>query len=234
MRNDLVEYVKGDSFTNSVLVAQKLEVPHKVLMQTIEKVLGKECHGYDNVFKQKFIISEFTTKMNRTYPMYLMNEPAFSKLVMNLSGYKNAEIVQDIFIEAFFKMKEVIKNHQNVSWIGSREQGKLARKEEMDVVKQLVDYAVENGSVNASMYYRNITNMTNKALELLIQVKDDKPIREMASAVELGFISVVDNRARQAIADGLSRKLPYKEIYRYAKEEVNKLVDSLDFKPKLS
>ncbi len=80
------------------------------------------------------------------------------------------------------------------------------------------------------MYYQNITKMTNKALELLVQSKDGKPLRDLATITELGFIQVVDNRAMQAIADGLNRKLPYKEIYKFAKKEVEEIVDSLCFK----
>ena len=80
------------------------------------------------------------------------------------------------------------------------------------------------------MYYQNITKMTNKALELLIQTKDGKPLRDLATISQLGFISVVDDRATLAIQDGMDRKLPYKEIYKYAKDEVEKLVDALAFK----
>ena len=72
--------------------------------------------------------------------------------------------------------------------------------------------------------------MTNKALELLIQVKDGKPLRDMATIQELGFISVVDNRAAQSLEYGIKNNLPYKYIYEIAKEEVNNLVDSLCFK----
>ena len=41
---------------------------------------------------------------------------------------------------------------------------------------------------------------------------------------------MLDLRATQAIEDGIKRQLPYKEIYKYAKEEVEKLSDSLAFK----
>jgi len=233
MKTDLVISKNKDVYTNSLIVSEKLEVPHKVLFQTIERIVRKQGYSCAIVSSQKFILSEFTNKMGRTYPMYLMNEQAFSKLVMNLSGYTKAEEVQDMFIEAFFKMKDALLRHQNVSWIEKREETKQIRAEELDVIKEFVDYATKQGSIQAQRYYANITKMTNKALELLIQTNHGKPIRDLASVMELGFIQVVDNRAMQAIKDGMDRGFPYKEVYVLAKDEVNKLVDSLNYKPRL-
>jgi Rha family phage regulatory protein len=235
MKNELVEVKSKEIFTNSKILSNKLDVRHQDLLKTIERILERK-QGDDQhlVFKQKFINSTFTNKQGRTYPMYLLNEAAFSKLVMNLNGYEKAEIVQDMFIDAFFRMKQALLNHQNISWLDKREQLKETRKDETDIIKDFIDYATAQGSKNAKNYYANITKMTNKALELLIQAPEGKPLRDLATVTELGFIQVVDDRAAKAIQDGMNRKFPYKEIYIYAKEEVNKLVDSLQFRPKLT
>jgi len=229
MKSELVESKKNDVYTNSLIVAEKLEVPHKVLFQTIQKIITKQGHRCA-IVSQKFVLSEFTNKMGRTYPMYLMNEQAFSKLVMNLSGYTKAEEIQDMFIDAFFRMKDALLRHQNVSWIEKSTETKQIRAKETDVIKDFVEYATAQGSTQAHRYYANITKMTNKALEILIQSEHGKPIRQLATILELGFIQVVDNRAMQAIQDGMNREFPYKEIYIMAKDEVNKLVDSLCYK----
>jgi Rha family phage regulatory protein len=230
MKTELVEAKNKDVYTNSLIVAEKLEVNHKDLLRTIEKITKKQGAGQHIVNSQRFIQSEFKNKMGRTYPMYLMNEQAFSKLVMNLSGYAKAEEIQDMFIEAFFRMKDALLRHQNVSWIEKSKETKQIRAKETDVIQDFVEYATAQGSTQANRYYENITKMTNKALELLIQSEHGKPIRQLATILELGFIQVVDNRAMQVIQDGMDRKFPYKEIYVMAKEEVNKLVDSLCYK----
>ena len=210
-----------------------LEVNHKDLLRTVERVLERQKNsGLSSTLKfpQKFIKSSFTNKMGRTYDMYELNEQAYLKLAMQLSGYEKAEIVQDQIIEAFAMMKEQILNQQNNSWITKRNETKDIRKNETDVIKDFIEYAKIQGSENAERYYLNITKMTNKALELLIQTNDYKPLRDLRSITELGFIQMLDYRATLAIQDGMNRKLPYKEIYRYAKEEVEKLSDSLAFK----
>jgi len=229
MKNELVESKKNDVYTNSLIVAEKLEVKHNDLLRTIKKITEKQGAS-QRIVSQKFIESSFTNKMGRSYPMYLMNEQAFSKLVMNLSGYAKAEQIQDMFIEAFFRMKDALLRHQNVSWLEKREETKQIREKETDVIKDFVEYATAQGSTQAHRYYGNITKMTNKALEMLIQSEHGKPIRQLATILELGFIQVVDNRAMQAIQDGMNRGFPYKEIYIMAKDEVNKLVDSLCYK----
>jgi len=231
MKTELVISKSNDVYTNSLLVSEKLEVNHKDLLRTIEKIVKKQCATQHIKNSQKFVLSSFTNKQNRTYPMYEMNEQAFTKLVMNLSGYAKAEEIQDMFIEAFFRMKNALLQHQNISWIEKRQETKQIRSEEMNVVKDFVEYATIQGSTQAHRYYGNITKMTNKALELLIQSKHGTPIRDLASVMELGFIQVVDNRAMQAIKNGMEKKYPYKEIYVIAKDEVNKLVDSLCYLP---
>lgn len=233
MKNEIVHTNRGDVYTSSRIVAEMLEVNHKDLLRTIIKIterIEKQGATKHIKFPQIFKETTFTNKQNRTYPMYEMNEQAYLKLAMKLDGYEKAEIVQDQIVEAFSIMKQALLNKDNQSWISHRGQGKTARREETDVIKEFVEYATLQGSKSASMYYQNITKMTNKALELLVQSKDGRPLRDLATVTDLGFIQVVDNRATQAIQDGMDRKLPYKEIYKFAKDQVEIIVDSLCFK----
>ncbi|MGK3946705.1 Rha family transcriptional regulator, partial [Streptomyces caeruleatus] len=78
-----------DFFTNTVIVAENLEVPHKDLLRTVKSLLEKtkkQCAGQPIVF----IESSFTNKQGRTYPMYEMNEDAYMLLAMQLSNYEKA------------------------------------------------------------------------------------------------------------------------------------------------
>lgn len=234
MKNTLVHTKGNEVYTNSKIIADMLEIEHKDLLRTIKKVILRQEKNSVLTsplkFPQKFIESKFINKMGREYKMYELNEQAYLKLTMQLSGYEKAEIVQDQMIEAFSIMKQTLLNHQNNSWLSKRESTKEIRKLETDTIKDFIDYAISQGSKSANMYYQNITKMTNKALELLMQTKDGKPLRDLATITELGFISIVDDRATLAIKDGMNRKLPYKEIYKYAKSQVESLVDALAFK----
>ena len=238
MKNNLVEVKRGEVFTSSVIVAEKLEVKHSVVMITLEKIYkrwDKQVISGGIVFGQKFKESTYTNKMNRTYKCYEMNEQAFIKAVMNLGGYEKAEVIQDMFIQEFYRMKTALQNQQNNSWIEKRESGKENRLDMTDTLSELLEYikrtAPESSYIkNPELMYQNYSKMENKYLQLLVDSKDGKPIRDLASVTELGFIAIVDNRVEMAIRSGIDRGLPYKEIYRYAKEEVIELVDSLQFK----
>ena len=233
MKNALVHTKRDEVFTNSKIIADMLEVNHSDLLRTVERVIKRQENNKLRSglkYPQKFIQSSFTNKMGRIYKMYELNEQAYLKLAMQLSGYEKAEIVQDQMIEAFTMMKQQILNMQNNSWIAKSDEAKQIRQKETDVIKDFIEYATKQGSNNANKYYMNITKMTNKALELLMQTDDYKPLRDLATITELGFIQMLDLRAMQAIEDGMNRQLPYREIYKYAKEEVEKLSDSLAFK----
>lgn len=232
---NLVHVKRNEILTDTVLIAEMLEIHHRDLLRTVEKIVERQKNNVPSSalkFPQKFIEGSFTNKMNRTYKMYELNEQAYMKLAMHLKGYEKAEAVQDAIIEAFSLMKEALLNQSNQSWLSARKDGKGIRAKEMDVVKDFVDYATKQGSKSAFRYYGNITKMTNKALELLVQVKGGLPLRDLANIMQLGFIQMLDNRAMQAIAFGMKSELNYKEIYQIAKEEVNTLADSLNFNRK--
>jgi phage regulator Rha-like protein len=233
MKTEIVHTKGKEVFTDSKVIADMLEVPHTNLLRTIKKIVTRienTPHAGGVKFPQKYIKTTFINKMGREYEVFEINESAYLKLAMQLSGYEKAEVVQDQIIEAFAMMKDIINNQQNNTWIEKRSEAKQIRQNETDVIKEFIDYAMDQGSRSASKYYMNITKMTNKALELLMQTNEYKPLRDLATITELGFIQMLDYRATLAIQDGMIRKLPYKEIYRYAKEEVEKLADSLAFK----
>lgn len=230
MKNNLVHKIKNDLFTNTVIVAENLEVPHTNLLRTVRDLLSR-LEQQPSGERIVFLESSFTNKQGRTYQMYEMNEDAYMLLAMQLSNYEKAFAVQMAIVKAFRSMTIALVNQQNISWIEARERGKIERVAETDIIKEFVEYATAQGSQSAKMYYMNITKMTNKALEFMIQDKTGVPIRDLSSLDNLGFIMALDKRAGNAIEYGMKEKMHYKDIFHYAKAEVNKLADVLVFKP---
>ena len=239
LKNQLVQVNKWEIFTTSKIISDKLEVPHHRILKVIDKIILKfdnlESSDKNPKFKEKFIetnLEHWKTKIE--YKWYLINEPWFTRIVMHLKDFEKAFEVQGLFIQQFFQMKEALQNQSNNSWIEARKEWKALRREETDVIKQLTDYAeVERGRPVTYPLYSTYTKMTNKHLQFIVDCKEWKPIRDLSWIRDLGFIMIVDDRCKNVIIDWMNRKLPYKEIYREAKEEVSKLVESLDFKPKL-
>jgi len=242
LKNELVEVRKDEIFTTSPLIAEKLWASHFRVLKVINKILDKRIEIYWDLgvqkwtpkSSQKFIETEFEHwKTKIKYKWYLINESAFIKIVMNLWSFKKAFIVQDEITRAFIQMKETLQNQSNNSWIEARNNWKILRKEETDVIKQLTEYAEkERGKPLTFPLYSTYTKMTNKHLQFIVDCKDWKPIRDLVWIRDLWFIWIVDDRCKNTMIDWMNRWLPYKEVYYYCKDEVSKLVESLDFKPK--
>lgn len=235
MKSEIVHILKNEVMIDTVVISEMLEVKHAFLLRTVEGLIKRQKNKLltSNLkFPQKFIPTTFQNRMNRTYTKYILNEQAYMKLAMHLKGYEKAEIVQDAIIEAFSLMKEALLNQSNQSWLSARKEGKAIRTKETDVIKEFIEYATEQGSSSAFRYYSNITKMTNKALEFLVQTDSGSDLRDLAGIMELGYIQMLDNRAMQAIEYGMAENMPYKDIYKLAKDEVNELSDSLNFNRK--
>ena len=231
METELVFTGWNDIYCDSMKIAEKLEVKHADLLRTIKKIIKrKQVAGERIVNSQKFIETEFTNKQGRTYKKYNLKEPAFIKLVMQLKGYEKAEIVQDMFVEAFMNMKKVLQQHTNTSWIEARESGKVHRLEETDKIKEFVEYAKAQWSTQAQYYYANITKMTYRALELL---NHDRPIREILSRIWLTYLAVAEDQVIMNLEKGMNEWLHYKEIYAMTKANLEKFCDFLPEQTKL-
>jgi len=233
LSTELVHAEKGEIYTTSVKVAEYLEVPHKFLVKTIDKLVKKiESKGGlpTPTFSQKFIETTTINKQKREYRTYDMNEPAFQKLVMNLWQYKKAFEVQDIFVQAFFHMRNILQQHTNTSWVETREAWKIQRIAETDKIKEFVEYAKAQGSTQANYYYANITKMTYRALELL---NHDRPIREILSRIGLTYLAVAEDQVIMNLEKGMKEWLHYKEIYAMTKVNLEKFCDFLPEQTKM-
>ena len=99
--NNLVHVKRNEILTDTVLIAEMLEVKHAFLLRTVENLVERQKNNKDLNISQKFIECTFKNKMNRSYKMFKLNEPAYMKLVMHLKGYEKAEIIQDKIIESY-------------------------------------------------------------------------------------------------------------------------------------
>lgn len=217
---DLVFTGQWDIFTTSVLVAEKLEVPHLKIVNVIERILERRKKYppiADSTFSQKFIETTTINKQKREYKSYDMNKKAFMKLIMKIDKYEKAEIIQDMFIDAFENMLNILQEHSNTSWIESRNNWKIERLSETDKIKEFVEYATKQGNTKAKYYYSLFTNLTYKALEL---VNCETPIREILNRVWLAYLAELERQVQYELEKWMNEKLDYHEIYSNCKYRI--------------
>ena len=237
--NDLVIHSKGENWTTSSLIAEKLGKNHNILLRKIRKLLSdidkltvQTCSVKNR--KTKFILEKYMADNGHEYERYRLNKPAFSLLIMQMSGFEALKI-QDSFNDAFYEMEQYILKLENSQFKAARDQGKLARAECTNSIKDLVEYATKQGSEKANYYYSTITKETYKALGYLAKgEKVGSEFRNHLDGFQLAELFIAETLAAESIEQGMIEGLHYKEIYLLAKQKVCEYGKSqLQFKPNL-
>lgn len=204
--DELVYLEKEEAVCSSLDVSRSFGKRHDNVLRAIGGLLENE--ETQKMFKK---LNYVDSQNKQQYPMYLMNRDGFSLLVMGFTGKKALDWKLK-YINAFNQMEKIIRERQSQSWIESRSVGKLSRKAETDVLKQLVEYAKQQGSEHADMLYMTYSKLANKTAG----VTD----RETATTQQLMNLSFVENIILNMVQDGIQQELPYKEIYRNVKERL--------------
>lgn len=214
--NDLVVMHSERPMVSSLLIAEKFDKAHSVILR---KIRSLDCSK--EFLLNNFVQSDFATDRGRKFECFMMTRDGFTFLCMGLTG-KDAAKWKEAYIKAFNKMeKTLLRKSDALGWKQARLQSKTVRKDFTDVVKRFVDYATKQGSKSAAMYYTNITKMEYSALELTEKgQKVSKDFRNTLDLMDLSFLSAAEFVAQNALDEGMHRHLPYKEIYKLAKERV--------------
>jgi len=218
---ELVEVQRKEVFCDSSLVAKKFGVKHAYAVDRILKTKEQieSVKGVTGCYPK--CQTEERNYRGQTYTCYLMNRDFFSFLVMRFKG-KKAIRWQLEFIAAFNAMEDRLlmadKNATDPAWLGQREQGKIARLEETDIIKDFVDYATSQGSTKANFYYKHITNATYKALGLMVQKKPK--LRDTMNLYEISELLLAERLAKTAIRKYMDLGRHYKDIYDSVKNDL--------------
>jgi Rha family phage regulatory protein len=220
---DLVEK-KGKPMISSLTVAKRFGKEHRNILRSIRDLGLQDEFGLLN-----FGQSNYLNKQGKNIEQYLMTRDGFSLLVMGFTG-EEAIKWKKSYILAFNKMEEYIqKNIKGDVWKQARVQGKNIRLSLTDVIKEFVEYAKNQGSTNAHMYYSNITTMEYKALALLDQFKSSKhepdTFRNTLDLMQISALCMAENIAKHWLLTGMNDDLHYKEIYQLAKRKVQEYAD---------
>lgn len=220
---DLVDIQEGKPVVNSLKVAEKFGKAHRSVLLAIRNL---DCSS--DFILHNFMQSSYTNKQNKTVPCYLLTRDGFSFLCMGFTG-KEAARWKEAYINAFNQMeKALLKQQDKLEWKQARLQSKEVRKSVTDAIKQFIEYATNQGSKSASMYYANITKMEYAALELVEKgSKIPSGFRDTLDLMDLCFLATAEQIAKQSLSVGMDQGLHYKEIYQLAKERVNSYAETI-------
>ncbi len=209
---ELVTLKGNDVFTDSLVIADGTNVRHDKVKEAIRKhKLRIEKFGKLSPLCQ----GESTGGRPEEY--YSLNEEQATFLITTM---KNTERVLDFKVELvrqFYAMRKFIMERQSVEWQATRKQGKLTRHAETDTLKQLVDYAKEQGSKNADKLYMTYSKLANKVIGI--------NGRDNATISQLNNLSLAENIILHCIQAGIAEGKHYKEIYQDSKKRLEMFKD---------
>lgn len=210
--NELVYLKKDDAFTDSLIIAKHSGVDHRKVKSLIRKYRSR-LQGFGKLSSPCEV--ESTGGRKATY--YELNEEQATFLITLM---KNTEAVVSFkvnLVSEFYKMRKFIAEKQTTAWIETRQQGKLTRKAETDVLKQLVEYAKKQGSGHADMLYMTYSKLANKYAGV------DK--RDNATVMQLNNLSLMEHIILNVIQNGITAGMYYKEIYKASKARLESMKD---------
>jgi Rha family phage regulatory protein len=202
--------MRNNAVVPSLRVAKHFHKRHDRVLRAIENLIAGLPQNGETL--KMFFKSTYTEKQNnQTYPMYYMNRDGFSLLVMGFTGKKALEWKLK-YIQAFNQMEKLLTERQTSAWLESRKAGKLTRRTETDVIKELIPYAKAQGSENADRLYITYSKLANKMAGI--------SKRDLANIKQLNVLDEVESMILHVIKLGMIQGKHYKEIYQDCKRRL--------------
>lgn len=207
--NELVKVFRNDAVVSSLQVAEHFRKRHDHLLRIIKDAESTAPKIGD--VEKPFTKSTYIDKKGERRPMYYLNRDGFSFVVMGFTGKKAAEWKWK-YIQAFNQMERLLTEKQTSAWLESRKAGKLTRRTETDVIKDLVAYAKAQGSKHADMLYQTYSKLANKMAGI--------SKRDLANIKQLNVLDEVESMILHVIKLGMIQGKHYKEIYKDCKRRL--------------
>lgn len=163
----------------------------------VSKVYSRNFDSLLNNYGETFISEEAVYNIS-----FRSNKPEaklFTKWV--------TKVLKQIRINGFYVLDE-----KGEDWLKTREETKKVRRMETDTIKKFVEYARENGSTHADMYYQNFTKLVQNHLGIEAGTRDDLDQNTLLRLKSLE--TVVDMHLNTLMNSDMS----YKDIYAGVKE----------------
>lgn len=213
--DDLVTVNGKDVFTDSLVIAEGTGIAHRKIKAAIRKN-RKHLEKFGRV-SAPYQAETYNAKGGRPEEYYLLNEQQATFLITLL---KNTETVVEFkaeLVRQFYEMRCMLLQRQTSEWRETRKAGKITRKSETDVIKQLAEYAAQQGSKNSDKLYLVYSKLANKIVGI--------SKRDEATVLQLNNLSLAENIILHCIKQGMAENKHYKEIYQNSKARLELFKD---------
>lgn len=202
---ELVYLKRDQALTDSIKVAEMFDKRHDTVLRAIENKIKNDSTQNCG---QCFIKTRYKDNSGKWNTKYLMNRDGFVFIAMGFTGTK-ADEWKWKYIHAFDAMEKLLNEKQTTVWLETRKQGMLARREETDIIKDLVEYAKEQGSTHSDKLYTIYAKLANRIVGITK--------RDLATTAQLNDLSTMERIIAGVIVEGMEQGKHYKDIYKESK-----------------
>jgi len=207
---DLIQ-IKKEFRVDSRLLANQLDTRHRTIFESIIKY-ESELLSISLLPIQTESVKTENSRGAKIQKYALLNEDQCYFVLTLMRNNDKVVALKLKLVKAFRDARKQLAERDI-----ARLEGKKVRRDETDAIKELVDYAIANGSENANFYYANITKITNDVLDI------DKGMRDTLDKRQLSVLAMIEIAVRIAINDGLKAELTYKQIFALCKDRISEL-----------
>lgn len=213
--NELVTIKGNNAFTNSLIISSNADVQH----HSITRIIRRSIKDFEYFGQLRFMdMVSINSNRGRPLKVYDLNEQQATLLLTYLENNIAVRRFKRDLVEQFYKMKNLLMQRQSSEWLQTRKHGKLIRRQETDVITELIDYAKNQGSTNADMLYLTYSKMVNS----LVGLKGGQ--REYATEKVLSVISLLEDLILNMVREEMEQGIYYKEIYQHCKQRANEMM----------
>jgi hypothetical protein len=225
---DLVFTDGKKAYTTTLIIAEGCEIEHRSVMRLLQRHSNTETLSGFEIHK--------VSRGGRPVEYATLDEKQTTFLITLM---RNSDVVvafKERLTNAFFEQRRIISNliqqSGNPDWQNVRKDGKIVYKQKTEVIKLFVEYATNQGSRNARMYYANLSKMENSALFFIEQKY--KNLRDVLTIKQLMQISTADDVIEKALMEGMAKGLHYRDCYKLAKERIEAFASIIGKSPVLA
>lgn len=212
MYNELVILKGNKAFTDSMVIANGTNNQHESVQRRIRDY-NKELSVFGEV---GFEIRPMES--GQEMKIYLLNEQQATFLITLLKNTEKVVKFKLELVRQFYAMRQFIFERQTEGWIQTREQGKITRKAETDMLSGLVEYARKQGyNHEDKLLYMNYTRLANKICGI--------SKRDNATIEQLSTLTVAENIILHCVQLGIQNEKHYKDIYQDCKNRLEMFKD---------
>ena len=228
-----IENVNGILVVSSRVIAKQLGKRHEKVLRDLDKILINPhlgrlknqsthiCVDSENADLRSLIIPNYyRDSKNRRYREYLLTKDGFTLYMFNIQGYNDFKMN---YINKFNRMEQALINEQHKKWLSTRQQGKIARKQETEAIKMLMEYG------NIPQEKQRLYYMTYSKLPFIV-LGMKKVSRDSLPADDLDMIKELERIIQMTILTSIIKGLEVKAIYQECKKVCNEALEDAEQK----